>query len=1199
MNEDLPKTSQGISRLLRSKTIEIDELVSIINSNVFQNEIYFPNKYLFVLELIIDRWNDDKNSAFKKTPMIWESFNKFWLYAFYSKGNINTNNKMVKLFNKLKIFNIFTNFFSLIENNKDDHDYNDNDNTPLLAAVDDFLSTMLKSSITFDMTPDQCFKLLTQAIVSLNTPNNTNLSILPKLLILMDFNSKAEQNRFAIYLSKNFYVFNEYLLYIERHTKGDNITDNLIYNMLCDFVFNSEFSHKLIENLLNDNNKINGIAITQNTTSIFFRLIIEQQPKFTQPVFSKITSVYPNVATKFLKTLIGFTRKKLLSQDLLNNLFQQNINRITECWDLIDLLLQLDIEVGISNTMKIFEVLEKNGSGVNESNGITIWKRLIQCHVNAREFNLFILDKWIVYLEKERNFESIFFTSTHYTSIIESEVKTLSASQLSDILEKVSNAASFDVRYSNKLLTFIIRGLNNPISGDIIMKTPQLSSKLHMLIGSQYTGSNNDIELTYYLLEVYYSNFDAVNDLNFLNKLFDKIISSGKHNEIYFYTLFKLQELFEIENFNKLVIVPFTSYIKHRKNTFQSFEQLFTRWSSLINSMFNKSQLNDLIAILVNDYPDILLNIASNAQIKDDFFEENEIIYNIITQSTQKIVTDNNINNITKYIEFISMVPLECIYKNTRVELINFMTSKFVQSNNNDNTLLKNTICYLLHKNPTFKTHIESDFGKLLETISINSDSNFGIDCSIFSIGWNNYLIQHKEHMSFINKALIYLIDGIDTNDLCLYGSLVVLQKSKELEIKNKEYCDNIKLLRNEFLRKTIALVKKVEQNRVSWCINSIYAVIKNTTSNYDYKSLLLEFFDKESENSFTSTINDLIAGYQPSVIIDIFKLYSLICPAENYTIFFAHFLALTNSSGVDMPEDSFVEPLTDFIVSKLTSKPDIFIKAFKETAIDNLYPNNEYLGSILQIYQIFLAHLVKNAEIVGIFKKSISNLILITHNDASYSNTRKIIMIISNLKKLLNLSPWLFDQYCIEKLFPLCVKILTVTYDNALIHTSIEATTLLFSSVLNFHRYKLSNRHNLVNQIMCFYLEILSGKNNLWVNKTDAMCVSRLIMNYCEPNISFNSNNNNNGLNSKFTIIKNNLRRNLYPVLLTYIYLCVNKPWKDVVRQELIKAVYTVFDVLSHDELTMINANLDYSGKAYFKNLYEDYKVSGKWKDD
>lgn len=43
---------------------------------------------------------------------------------------------------------------------------------------------------------------------------------------------------------------------------------------------------------------------------------------------------------------------------------------------------------------------------------------------------------------------------------------------------------------------------------------------------------------------------------------------------------------------------------------------------------------------------------------------------------------------------------------------------------------------------------------------------------------------------------------------------------------------------------------------------------------------------------------------------------------------------------------------------------------------------------------------------------------------------------------------------------------------------------------------------------------------------------------------------------------------------------------------------IYSMFTVLSQNELRVVNDSLDYGGKAFYKTLYNDYKDHGKWKD-
>ncbi|EDO14325.1 hypothetical protein Kpol_170p1, partial [Vanderwaltozyma polyspora DSM 70294] len=98
MVTELPKNSEEVTKLLRSKGRNTDDIVNIV-SKIDKLEFYFPNKESFILELIQDRWNDQRLINFKIDYRIWSIFNTMWT-------KINDERTKKKLFKSLKLFPI-------------------------------------------------------------------------------------------------------------------------------------------------------------------------------------------------------------------------------------------------------------------------------------------------------------------------------------------------------------------------------------------------------------------------------------------------------------------------------------------------------------------------------------------------------------------------------------------------------------------------------------------------------------------------------------------------------------------------------------------------------------------------------------------------------------------------------------------------------------------------------------------------------------------------------------------------------------------------------------------------------------------------------------------------------------------------------------------------------------------------------------
>ena len=73
----IPESTEGLTKLLRSKSITPAQIVDIA-SRFDELDLYFPNKNIFIIELIDDRWNDQKLTKFKQDFKIWKLYNDFF-----------------------------------------------------------------------------------------------------------------------------------------------------------------------------------------------------------------------------------------------------------------------------------------------------------------------------------------------------------------------------------------------------------------------------------------------------------------------------------------------------------------------------------------------------------------------------------------------------------------------------------------------------------------------------------------------------------------------------------------------------------------------------------------------------------------------------------------------------------------------------------------------------------------------------------------------------------------------------------------------------------------------------------------------------------------------------------------------------------------------------------------------------------------
>ncbi|KAL6940032.1 hypothetical protein ACO0QE_003910 [Hanseniaspora vineae] len=1132
----LPTNSETLSKYLRSKQIKVPELISIVDKSY--NGIYFPRGDLFVFELLVDRFNEQSNNTFLGNAEIWGLFNNLW-----DKVLCNYEATfLIRVYKKLRMYQILTNLQPMLSGN-----------SALESQVGSFLDKVKESSLSVDLPqPDMAFKLVCgfaqQTPVSVDT--------IDKLLLVVDFDSKADQSRFLQYL-----CFKAPRSLLDLLALDDTKITSILYSFVLDTgkVDGPQTLTKLLEKTIKTATPKDSATLVK-----LFEMVVKSNSSFTESVFQQISKISQNTVPELLDSLAHITKKNLISEEILNEVLTATLSSDNIQWALVTDVLKLNIELGIKNSTLILENVEKASTTLT-----SVWEQFVQCYVNAREFHVFVTDVLQTFSEKHSNSKLIF--DSQYASIISKCVSNLSSTQLLSTINKLLDAP--------QLLLLIIRGSFNPVSLQYIKDSSDLKTVLHNIIFSDtftQSAESTNWELIFNVMELYYSCFNSQEDTDDIKDHYESLVKTQQQQtarqqcRYSFFTLFKLRELIDLPD--KLIFQRFMDWFSTVSTDKEAILfDLFTRWSSLINFVFDKTNLNFLCDELVTKYPNVLHRVltASTAD-SNDFFEEEEVIYELVSIISNSIIEKREFSSV----DFVCSIPVQCWNKNIRVALINFLAENLQHLSNN------NAIIYLLKDSPTFKSTIETNFSELTKSLEFGSD--------IFECVWANHLTRWKESISYLNESLSILTKNFENDDCALKASLVVILSSHS--VNDGMFIESLDKLLHAF---------------VAYCYQTIQS--KETSIVYLYKILssceflnkeefiqdkIKPLFDSDTLGTFSVEIEKLDLANEARVC-DIFSLYLTTLSTESEILTgIAHYLVL-KSNGFNP------QGFSAFIKNSTKSDAELFQGIFEKT-VQIIGTCGNYKLPILEVYQSLLEHIPsKNEKLVMPLARSVGQLISWSDDQPSVA---PLVPVLETIKNLVITQQWVFSQYTIESLFPLCCK--TVSQCNPNNETElgniIEVTTQLLSIVLNFHSFRLTNRYHLINSIICFYMDVLSNSSHVSVNAVQN--VSRLIINYCEPSTSSTvSKNSDAGLHSKVSLLKKNLRRSVGPVLLKYIKLCVSNfnPLSNSVRKELIGSIYSVFALLSQDELVTINASLDHAGKTYFKKIYEDFKTNGKWRED
>ncbi|EDO15743.1 hypothetical protein Kpol_1073p31, partial [Vanderwaltozyma polyspora DSM 70294] len=889
--------------------------------------------------------------------------------------------------------------------------------------------------------------------------------------------------------------------------------------------------------------------------------------KQLETVFETLTAVTPNVSSELLYKLS--LSKKSLSQQFLETLLTKGLTNAKdsniydkEFWSLITHILELDIEVGIKHCELLMDLIFDQHQGHYQQTNI-IWKKLITCYINAREFTKF-LELWENYCIKNVAKTNLFLKDAHMADFISRNLVSLSVSQwiqlLSSMKSKITDSAASDLEIL--VLEVILQGLKQ-LSFSVL---PQLKDTLNSIYNIEDTKFS--MWRSRYLLMEVYDNVISQEQLdNISTQSFQKATKNDEVSRDLFYYYFKLREYKEFDL--EPVIKLFISYIGDKEQDSirgSILKDIFVNWSSLINSEFDKESLKTLIDYLIEDSNIDILEVLFN---NDDFFEESNIIFQLVSKLSEKFENDIAVL-------YLSNIPIQCFNKNTRIELINKISSK-THATSND----KNIILHLLQY-PTFKSSIEHDISKLYNFSFVNSEE-YPVKNDVFEKVWSNHLSQIKDESSstFIKNSINFILQGVNENDRFFTMTFLILINSPE------QLVDELKTV--FFKRAALIISDTADLKLKSSLMRYIYSILK--VGHFEIE----ETVSKSLLKNIQSLQNADMDNIDLPLLSNSFLLYCTLY-SDKIEWLFAHYLVM-RSYGIE--SDTILPGVKYVLLKRTKSKNDEFNSCFTNVISSLASTKSEYTEGVLELYNTLIAAIdVGNSEASILFAKSIS--VFFTQIEEYLDFRNVILQVLNSIQELLIAKSWLFSQYTIELLFPICIRLnqafTKVKANNDDIYIS---TNKVISNILLVHRIKLSNRNHLLNNLFCSQLEFLSRDISNGLSFDSAKSLSRTITNYCEPSNIVTKSSTKNSLGSNISLIKKSLRKDIPILLVKFIHLSITKPFEVNIRKELISCIYSIFDILSSNELNLVNAILDNSGRQYFKTLYADYNKLGKWRED
>ncbi|AAS52613.1 AEL072Wp [Eremothecium gossypii ATCC 10895] len=1134
-------SAEAISKYLRSKSITTDELCDVCQDlEAGRYSVFFPSAHIFVLELIIDRWNDPKHESYRTNWRVWDLFNRMW-------QRVEQEDHKKRLSKRLRFSVVL---LQGIESVKQDYD-------SFSKAV---LETMqlINSTSAIHCSVETAMKLLGETVNLLNRCDGTDASgrraMLNELLTLSNIESVADVGSKIATLYSG-HLLSPTLTYMQLYGGPDSndAGSNILRKLMSKFLYGpSVIPLRHIEKFLSD------YELPKEQVQVFFRTTIQflSSSDFAtlESIFKILLKIAPEMSAAMLHDLS--LEKKTMSQEFLENMFNEAFSQ--ENWALVANVLILDVDVGIKNAQKILNVLSQ---GKINGHLINMWKALIDCHVIAREFPQF-LEKWKSHCSQSSC--KVLLENEQYYAVVAGNIPLLSVSQIRDLLEELLDQVSKDSsEEAINVATIIVLGLRKlPYN---LLQEFKLSLlkffELHHIRTTAFW------DLKHHILELY----DDVASAELLSgkDIPAMLVELETAPMNLYFTIFKIRELIEFEMDS--VIENFIRRLEILSNQRYILLQLFSRWSTIVDLTFNQSQMEHLLEISLK--PDNI-EIYNEILKYDDFFEETNIIHTLVRLLGAKIEHATCRSLLCQF-------PVQCIGKNVRVDVINRILAQ-EQLHSDEPHLVEHLL-----KNPTFKSAIETDCKALAKVISQESDY-YALDNPLFTTVWGNHLnnMKSEQCQTFISE----LIESI-SNGLTEQFEFATYKLAFYIVTSTPHKFDKVKEVAQTYVRNVMDILKQ-QQNILdnvklsSWLMGSLYRVFCQFEL-----SQPIDFL-----RSFLLSVSQQMKACNDHQLLETrFQLHCL-CYEDNLEGLLACYVLLRE---IGVQKNRLLPAVSSAVKLKSVSDHTSFNRAFFSIISSFSELSVVQAEGVLELYGVFVPLLSKENTIgTRLFVRSV--LEFHTYSERILAQKKALLKVLVLYKDTLVSKPWLFTQYAVESLFPLCTKLnISICHSDYPGQDEVfVSSTQLLSSVLLFHRYKLSNRHHLVTSTLCCYMGLLAESERYRLSVLSAKSFSRLVINFCEPSHSPN-NSNKDSLNSRVTVAKRSLRKYLPIILLNYVNKVISHNFKETIRKEITPCIFSVFDVLSRSELAVITSSLDNPGRVYFKNLYAEYQKLGRWHEE
>ncbi|RLV91809.1 Nucleolar pre-ribosomal-associated protein 2 [Spathaspora sp. JA1] len=616
-----------------------------------------------------------------------------------------------------------------------------------------------------------------------------------------------------------------------------------------------------------------------------------------------------------------------------------------------------------------------------------------------------------------------------------------------------------------------------------------------------------------------------------------KDLMTPVQDKYYYFTLFRLLELGSIESINK---VDQSAFLELLKGNPDLSSVIVNRWLVILNNFFDQQVLIQVLELVMKEVKVTQLNHA--------FFEQRKLTSGLL----KLIITDLPVR-----MDMLQAIPIHCISRTSKKDLMNQLFDLLVKLK------LASTLDIIKHllSQPSYQSDLEVNFDNLIKLVGSKTSASFEIARMI----WTSHVQQIKDNEEYVSSAIEFMVKYLEKKNK---GKI-----SGELEL-----C--LIILSSHFPEQLHAQFDNLKRKFITKCVSYLDKCTEDDSSLIWYLHALIAVKSEVSYSEIWAKLQKAITNDQSIEIKSI--LFQLIC--HTISIDFSHSIYVL-SLFVALHSQGVTNLDLGLYITRLINTPEVYSQVF-----------NYFVDSIEEFndcYVIIACHFFTNVKRDDYSNESISKCMTL-FIQAIRHNSTSIGLILETLKVSLVDHAWIFNQYLLEKTLVIIAH-MAHTVDTPDLYI---LTTQVTSHILLYHRFKLSTRHHIILHIASELLRPFhSDSNSISKSIDSAAAYSRLLQNLCEPS-QRSSVPDQSKLTTTANLFKSALRKHIVVLLVNYIYFNLKFHFLKNINDELVTGIYSIFDVLSSSELTLVNASLDNPGKSFYKTLYNDYKEYGKWKD-